>query len=238
MSPSALLRSGLSSAVSSASSVARRALSDPIDFSRSLRRTASISPSPLMTAGLSSGVQEAIRRARETLQAARGTVEQSRSFRQGGGIGGFTSAIPQTPSPQRSMQDYQALIDRITQQVRVPTRVLTLGDVGFGADAQSRARQIAAERVGRVLNPQLTRGLQNIGGNFAERGIFRSGMRQNEQGRFRDDIEEQRAIQQEELYNIREQEARQKLAREQARLEKEAAQSQQLRFSELLKQSL
>jgi hypothetical protein len=140
-------------------------------------------------------------------------------------------------SPRQSLQDQiNQLVQSIAGQVRTPTKVLTLEDV-FSQQQQDLARQTAAQRVARVLDPQLQRGLENIGGAFAGRGLFRSGIRGQEQGMFGEDIAEQRATQEAELFNIRRDEAQQELRRRQEQLEKEAAQARPtgINFSSFLR---
>lgn len=117
---------------------------------------------------------------------------------------------------------YDSLAQAIASRVRVPVRQFTLEDV-FSAREQDLARRNIASRVARVLDPQAAEGRTNISEGFAGRGLFRSGLRSRQLDEFDADIAERRQTQQEELYNIRFQEALEELRRRQEEAEREAA---------------
>lgn len=144
----------------------------------------------------------------------------------GGGTSGGGASGGLTPARQRSdvKSQLESLAKQIAEQVRVPTRTLTLEDV-FTPEEQRLARIGISQRVARVLDPRLERGLENIGTQFAQRGLLRSGMRGEQQNLFGEDIAEQRAIQERDLFNIRLREANERLSEQQRRLEQEAAQA-------------
>lgn len=125
-------------------------------------------------------------------------------------------------NPTVNTSGLNSLVQAIANQVRVPTKQYSLNDV-FSRNEQNLARRNIASRVARVLDPEQREGQTNISENFAGRGLFRSGLRTRDIQDFNADIAEKRQTQQEELYNIRLQEALEELQRRQQEAERQAA---------------
>jgi hypothetical protein len=127
-----------------------------------------------------------------------------------------------------------SLAGAIASAVRVPAKTYSLTDV-FSNDEQELARRNIADRVSRLINPELERGNETINTDFSSRGLFRSGLRGKGLSEFGADIEEKRQTQQEELYSIRLAEAYDALQRKQQEAEREAEMlNQQINFSQYL----
>lgn len=141
-----------------------------------------------------------------------------------------------TTNPVRSYQDQlRELSQKIASQVNIPTKQLQLSDVGFGDTDMQRARETIATRVGRLLDPKLSQGMEDIGEGFVSRGLFRSGLRGQEQSEFGADIAEERETQQQQLFEMQRAEAIDRLREAQQREEDRAAQARGINFSDIFR---
>ena len=103
------------------------------------------------------------------------------------------------------------------------------------------AREGASQEAGKYFQPIEQRGMQNIMGDFAGRGLFRSGLRGREQREFGQDIADARRKMIEQLFTIREREGEEEFAEQRKLFEKDPGkftlpetQKQPLKFAKLL----
>lgn len=133
--------------------------------------------------------------------------------------GAIKTSTPTATKPTTTSIAQQA--QKIAQQV--PVRAKSFEEVLPFSNFfdQDLAKASIRERVEKFFAPQIDRGIEDIRQQFAQRGLFRSGMRGDNERNFFEDIADQFGQQEQSLFTTREAEEKGRYSLEQERFEKD-----------------